>query len=169
MKPEYSFKEIKEHLKAQPPIRFNISAIDEKNVDALIRVFFSKYNRNYNTIYDGNHKVQTQAGKRRSISDIFRICYFYFPRIRLTTVYKTLLKYIKSSTHYSYICHATGLRVYRDASQDVYGGGNFFNGPLTDEYGVDFTTFEELEGISINKKGGNTEDNDQFLKYIDLK
>lgn len=166
---KYSFRELKEHFRAQPVIRFQgLEAPDEKNIEAFLRVFFSKYNRVYPTVYASNGAMQTRAGKRRSIGDIYRLCFYYFPKVRLTTVYKTLLKCIRDYSFFSYICHATGLRVYRDNTQDVYGGGNFFNGPFIDEYGVDFELFEIIKELPHNTKGGNIDEDDSNINYIDI-
>lgn len=167
MEQKYAFSDIKEYLKNLSPLRFhNLTKDDlkEKNPRDFLNAFF-RYNREYNTIY-GNGKLQTNAGCRRSIGDIFRITFYYFPKVRLTTIYKTLLTMVGESHCLSSICLATGLRVYRATKE---GEKAYFNGEKIDEFTTDFNQFEELANCkSLGGAWGESYGADN-IKFINVK
>ena len=167
---KYSFKQIKEYLHAQPELKFrDLDSLEGVKLKDFLKNFFSLYSENYITIYAKNGVTQTARGKRRSIGDIFRITKYYYPRVALTTVYKEMLLNIQRYKFFSYICGDSGLRVYRDTTRQVYGKGGFFNSFPTDEFGVDFTEFEEFDESLHNTHGGNTGYGLKELKMIHLK
>jgi hypothetical protein len=139
--------------------------IQEKNVDAFLRAFFTSYNNNYDTAYVSNGKVHTVKGRRRSIQDIFMITYYYFPKVSLSKLYIKLSILLNEGVIVSAICSEINKRVYR--GKIAYDKGNFFNGPMTDEYGVDFALFD-LSGCVFNKVGWGTEytENNLQIKQV---
>lgn len=57
----------------------------------FLRTFFLKWNDEKDTIFVENRDIQTAAGKRRSVGDIFMICRYYYPTCTLSEVYDKLL------------------------------------------------------------------------------
>lgn len=55
----------------------------------LVR-FFTEFNTEKDTIYVDTRDVQTYAGKRRSLGDIYMICKYYFPTVTLKEVIQLL-------------------------------------------------------------------------------
>ena len=107
---------------------------------------FSDTQSNKNTIYVGNSTVQTEAGRRRSLGDIFMIMRYYYPNITLKEVanllYRELFNNSEISSHFrtSY-CNTINKRVwYYDFEDQQFIG----NQTATDEYGKTW-----LEWISM--------------------
>lgn len=161
---KYSFSKIKEHILSQGSLlKFEgISKNDlpEKNIDDFMSRFFY-YNAKYRTVYAANGAGQTPANKRRSVADIYRIVRYYFPNASLTKLYKRLTQLVKDNVISSAFCEVIGKRVYR--KRDGYENTSFFNGTMTDEYGVDFEEFD-LEGVAINEHGWGTDYDEDVLK-----
>lgn len=161
-KPTYTYKEIKEYLQAQSAIKFN--GLSKEDVGNKLNVFFDKllvWNKERDTVFT-NNKLHTNAGKRRSIGDLYRITYFYFPKVKLITVYRELLEIIGKGAALSSICMETGLRVYRYTDKEA-----FFNGTPIDEFGTDITTIEGYEKCKpkVDYWGYEyTEDNIKFVQ-----
>jgi hypothetical protein len=63
----------------------------------FLRAFFTDYNTNKDTIFVDNRDVQTAAGKRRSVGDIFMICRYYYSTCTLSQVYDILLNQLPIS------------------------------------------------------------------------
>lgn len=163
---KYNFKKIKAHIKSLPPLKLSgigKSDIDEGTWKAFLERFFSYYNRNFNTNQGG--AIQTRAGKRRSITDIYRIILYYFPDVRITEVYKELIILISKKVCCSAICGDTGLRVYR--GHQGYDTTGFLNSALTDEYGVDFQQFD-ISKCTHNSVGWGAEYTEEDLNFIEL-
>lgn len=137
----YTFKKIKEHLQSQPAICFRGLTKDDVGGLSTFLENFLEYNKTYDTIYKNGH-LQTKKGSRRSIGDLYRIAYYYFPHIKLTTIYKAVLRLIINKKALSAICQATGLRVYRATKS---GDVPYFNGEGIDEFYTDFSHFEEFK------------------------
>jgi hypothetical protein len=57
----------------------------------FLRAFFLTWNDEKDTIFVENRDIQTAAGKRRSVGDIFMICRYYYPTCTLSEVYDKLL------------------------------------------------------------------------------
>lgn len=132
----------------------NKEDIKEKNVADFLQAFFTTYNSQYDTVYVSNGKIHTGKGMRRSIQDIFLITYHYFPKASLSKMYIKLSTLLNSGVIVSAVCSQINKRVYRGKIN--YDKGNFFNGPLIDEYGVDFALFD-LSNCVFNKVGWGTE------------
>lgn len=139
--------------------------IKEKNVDAFLRAFFATYNNQYDTAYVSNGKTHTLKGRRRSIQDIFMITYYYFPKASLSKMYLKLSILLNEGLIVSAVCSEIHKRVYRGKID--YDKGNFFNGPMTDEYGIDFALFD-LSNCVFNKVGWGTEYTEEQLNIKQL-
>lgn len=163
---KYTLKQIKSFLKNEPFLKFSgIEKPNEKNPVSFIENFF-KYNKERETVYVGNGHTQSKAGLRRSVGDIFRICYTYFPKLTMTTLYKTLLRMSAEGKLISSICMETGLRVYR-ATKD--GEKSYFNGQKIDEFTVDLTQFEEIKNCVSSAPNWGYEYNENHIKFIKVK
>lgn len=136
-------KKIKLYLQNLAPIKFKNFELTEKNPKDFL-VNFLKYNKEYDTVYCSNGRVQTEKNKRRSVGDIYRITSFYFPRVTLTTIYETLLENISENKALSSICVSTKMRVYRATSNNEKC---YFNGEKIDEFGVDFNNFTNIKTV----------------------
>lgn len=168
MQQKYTFGQIKEYLKGLSPLRFqNLSREDlkEKNPTDFVKNFF-KYNSEYKTIYAGNGQTQTVTERRRSLGDIFRITYYYFPKVRLITIYRALLAAIGEGIALSAICQETGLRVYRATKGSESG---IFNGEKIDEFYVDFNQFEEINACKPKNGWWGDHYGSNDLKFINVK
>jgi hypothetical protein len=135
MKQQYTFKQIKEHIGELPAIKFEglTKADVGKKLSSFLLHFF-EYNTTRNTVYT-NGKLQCKAGCRRSITDIYKITSYYFPRVMMITVYRAVIAHIAAGTALSAICHATKMRVYRGVKKGYEKA--YFNGEPIDEYTVD--------------------------------
>lgn len=165
MEQPYSFKEIKTYLQSLPNLKLS-RPVEVRNPQAFIKSFLLDYNYHYATVY-GNNLTQTERGKRRSIGDIYRVTYHYFPKITMGTVYRTLLTLIADGLAISAICHATHMRVYRGLKKGEYGGG-YFNGVWTDEFHVDISQFEEHARCNHNNGSWGTGDDESLLNFITI-
>jgi hypothetical protein len=161
----YTFKQIKEHMQKSSALHFQGLSKDDvgnKLTDFLNNFFI--HNRKMHTIY-GNGVVQTNKGKRRSITDIYNICRYYFPRITLTHIYSHLLKLISEGKVLSAICSETKMRVYRGTSGGEY---SYFNGDPVDEYQVDLSQFKEFGDCPREKGSWGVADGLDDLKLIKI-
>lgn len=158
----YTIKQIKDYLKKLPEIKFH----DLEKEDLKLSVFLENiliYCKNYDTV-TLNNTIQTKRGTRRTVGDLYRITKYYFPRIGLTTVYKSLLKLCAEKTAVSAICQATGTRVYR------YDKGNgYFNSEATDEFYTNLTQFEEFKNCKSIKDNWGYDYTSSKIKYITIK
>lgn len=68
-----------------------------QSLQAFLQEFFTNWNEDKDTIYADNRDVQTEAGKRRSVGDIFMICKYYYPTCTLKQVYNALLNQLPTS------------------------------------------------------------------------
>jgi hypothetical protein len=88
----------------------------------FLRTFFLKWNDEKDTIFVEDRDIQTAAGKRRSVGDIFMICRYYYPTCTLSQVYDILLNQLPitmpSGFRTSY-CSTINKRVwYYDATKE---------------------------------------------------
>lgn len=166
MEQKYTLKQIKTFLKKEPFLKFSgLEKPDEKNPVAFIERFFH-YNKQRQTVYVGNGHVQCESGLRRSIGDIFKICYHYFPKLTMTTLYKTLIRMSSEGKVISSICMATGLRVYR-ATKD--GEKSYFNGQRIDEFTVDLNQFEEIKACKASQPDWGFSYDEKNIKFVNVK
>ena len=139
--------------------------LPEKNVEDFLQKFFTKYNSTLDTVLVDTNAKHTSKGLRRSMTDVLLICHYYFPRVSITKTYKRLCSLINSGVIVSALCNAIHMRVYR--AKTNYDRGNFFNGCMTDEFGVDFEMFD-LSGASFNETGWGTDYDEDNLNMIKL-
>lgn len=88
-----TIKQIEAKILAQNPRTIRVRGILKKRKETLeefLAKFFSNWNLHRDTLYVDDESVQTPAGKRRSLGDIFMICSYYYPGCTLQTVLKLL-------------------------------------------------------------------------------
>ncbi len=168
---EVKMNNIKIYILSQPKLKLrNLTKPTEKNPKSFLKAFFLNYNKKLETVYCSNGQIQCMPGMRRSISDIFLIVYYYFPKASLTKLYNNLLNLVLEDVIVSSICKDINKRVYRGIKTDEK---SFINGTLTDEFKVDLKTFKTEEGKRIttlcshNKHGWGIEYGSQHLKFIE--
>lgn len=139
------------------------------DIDAFLGHFMTEYNNSFNTVYESNGRTQTEPGKRRSIEDIYRVLVYYYPKASLSNTYKRLIKLMQENKIGSAICDEIHKRVYRNLRSNE--SISFFNGSLTDEYGVDFEILG-IKNIDINlnnsKVGWGHNYNESNIKFVEL-
>lgn len=106
-----------------------------QSLQAFLQEFFTNWNAEKDTIFADNREVQTQAGKRRSVGDIFMICKYYYPSCTLKQVYKALLIDMPASMPAGFRtskCSTIGKRVWYYSSGEESGQLSL---ETNDEYG----------------------------------
>jgi hypothetical protein len=110
----------------------------------LVR-FFTRWNHENDTIFVDTHKVQTAAGKRRSISDIYKICKYYYPACTLRQVKEMLYGGLTGDDiprfRTSY-CHTINKRVWYQGSSDQ--ASSVYDKTTKDEFGMTYKEWVEL-------------------------
>lgn len=158
----YTTKQIKDYLKEQPAIKFaGLEKGDIKLSEFKLRIL--EYNKKYSTVFL-NNKVQNAAGSRRSVGDLYRISTYYFPRIKLSTIYSMLLSLVADKKAVSAICKLTGMRVYRYDS-----GSGYFNGEPTDEFQMDIKKFPEFDNCKSMKDNWGYDYGTEEIKFVNIK
>lgn len=103
------------------------------------------YNNQYDTTYVSNGHVQTEAGKRRSLGDIYMLCKQYYPECNLHEVINLL--YVKLPLEMldlgSIRCEATQNRVWW-----IFNKPRFDHKEKTDIYGNNYQYYID----NLNKK-----------------
>lgn len=160
----YTFKQIKDYLKAQPEIKFEGIERDQYKLSEFLEKLLT-FNNSFNTLYL-NNKIQTERKKRRSIGDLYRIVRYYYPNVKIVTVYRALLKQISEGKAISSICIATSMRVYRSTTN---GEKSYLNGERVDEFGVDLKQFEEESKCQMLDGYWGDNYTKENLKLIEIK
>lgn len=103
--------------------------------------FFNEWNNDKNTIYKDNREVQTEAGRRRSLGDIFMICRYYYQNCTLREVVEILYRGNLQNdiegfrTSYCSIIHK---RVWYSNPELGYG---IYNSNAIDEFGFTYNQY----------------------------
>lgn len=165
MEQKYKLKQVKQYLLEQSAVRFKgIVTPTEKNPVDFLKNFFV-HNSSKETVFHEGTVLYEAAGRRRSIGDIYRIAAFYFPKLTLTTTYKTLIQMCAEGKIISSICLQTGKRVYR-ATKGTEAA--YFNGVATDEYTTDLTKFEMYAKCPKSSGAWGYGYNETNLKFIEI-
>jgi hypothetical protein len=134
---KHTYKQISDYILSHNE-RIKFQDIEKNDVGNNIQNFFNSFfeiNDDKNTVFVSNNLIQTSLKKRRTITDIYLISKYYFPRIKLSTVYSELVRLIMGKKIVSSLCGDINSRVYRlNYAPSKYG----FNGFPADEYRVDF-------------------------------
>jgi len=62
-------------------------------IKEFLKLFFTKLNPNYNTLFVKNNQIQCSYGKQRSLGDIYRITKYYYPSVTRKKVKNILLSF----------------------------------------------------------------------------
>lgn len=136
----YDFKTVKEWLRTKAPLKLHDSfKLTDKNPHDFVKNFLLHYNSKYRTVYANNGKAQVHLDAARSVYDIYRITYFYFPKVKLITIYRVIFELFAENKLSSWICSTVCKRVYQTSP---YGS---IRGVLTDELGIDFQKIDMFQ------------------------
>lgn len=109
----------------------------KETLEEFLIKFFSKWNEEKDTILVENKEVDTLAGCRRSIGDVYMICKYYYPKCTLKEVKDILYGFIGGSKlkgFRSSYCHSTDKRMfYREDPEDK---SVILNTDEVDEFGM---------------------------------
>lgn len=156
-------KSIKEYLRKEGALHLGIHfKLTDKNPTEFVENFFCKYNRTYNTYEAGDNYVHTPSNAYRSASDVFRITYNYFPRVKLITIYRVIFKMLKEGRLCGTICSTVHKRVYSYCHYPKAGTTVFFDAK-TDETGLDFKSIPEFAGVPTD-----TSNADSYIDYFNI-
>jgi hypothetical protein len=61
-----------------------------ENLKEFLVKFFTEFNPEKETIFTDNRSIQTNAGKRRSLGDIYMICKYYYPNLTIKELIQLL-------------------------------------------------------------------------------
>lgn len=148
-------KSIKHYLREQGVLRLDENfKLTEKNPTDFVRNYMLSYYKKFDSYDVENNVIQTYANRSRSASDIFRITYHYFPKVKLITIYRVIFALLKEGKIGTDICSTVEKRVYWACS---YPDKNeiMFYGAHTDETDLDFTSIPEFEGIKSKDSGSS--------------
>lgn len=124
----------------------NISKKKKESLHEFLIRFFTMLNNANATVFAGTKEIQTPAGRRRSLGDIYIICKYYYPNVTLEEVLGEL--YVGLPQHFpkgfrtsycSFICK----RVWYYSPNEPSA---VYNKDTTDEYGRLYKTY--LKDIS---------------------
>jgi len=137
-------EEIQNKIKKEEAIRLpGLLKKRKETLEKFIIKFFNEWNDEKDTIYVDSREVQTEAGCRRSIGDIYLICSYYYPKCTLKEVWTILYGLFKSTKiagFRSSMCSQIKKRVfYSDPGDD----SAIYNKSEKDEYGMVFTDWEK--------------------------
>jgi len=139
-----TIEEIEQHiLETHPNMRLKglKKKTAGKNLKIFIRKFFEDYNNRFLTIDVDTREELCGLNKRRSIGDIFMICHYYFPRIKLQRVFDILSEYCNEREGWrSSFCYTIRKRVFY--YNEIRARG-IFNLNLKDEYGWKWIDYEQ--------------------------
>ena len=143
---------IEKHLNdemAKEPIRIKglLKKRKEPLKEFLIK-FFSDWNFNKETILKMTGDIQTTTSRRRSITDLYKICKYYYPKVTLIQVYKTMIEEVREEVPNmrTSFCHTIKRRVFYQGTS-TQGAGVFDEG-TADEFGMLYGEWETVCGNS---------------------
>lgn len=113
-------------------------------MDEFIQAFLCKLCRVHNTLDSKHDVVVTSKKRRRSISDIYRLCKYYYKNVTFKEVQYILARLSKKGVIGYFYCNGTESRVYM--SRDYYKTHHFnpIHYPDPDEYGITPLDMEKL-------------------------
>lgn len=121
----------------------------KETLEEFLTKFITDWNLEKDTIYVETGIQQTDAGRRRSLGDIYMICKYYYKNITLNEVLNLLYNILKDNIDTGYrtcYCSTIKKRVwYYDENSEI----RIFNEDQNDEYGNKYQFY--LDNI-INEK-----------------
>ena len=103
-------------------------------IDEFLVNFFTKNNNDKKTIFVKSKEVYTDVKKRRSLSDIYMICKYYYPETTLKEVVDLLHKVLPQRVprFRSSMCNMIKKRVFYQGSLEQ--SSHFYNYSTPDEF-----------------------------------
>lgn len=129
------FTKIEEKLLRERPLRITILKKRPETPEQFLIRFFKEWNEDKDTIYADDKSVQTVAGKRRSLGDIFLIMKYYYPTITVKEVMNLLVNALPRKINDGFRsswCNQTSKKMfYYDTEQE----NGVFDKTKNDEWG----------------------------------
>lgn len=129
------FTKIEEKLLRERPLRITILKKRPETPEQFLIRFFKEWNEDKDTIYADDKSVQTVAGKRRSLGDIFLIMRYYYPTITVKEVMNLLVnalpRKINDGFRSSWCTQTSKKMFYYDTEQE----NGVFDKTKNDEWG----------------------------------
>lgn len=129
------FTKIEEKLLKERPLRITILKKRPETPEQFLIRFFKEWNEDKDTIYADDKSVQTVAGKRRSLGDIFLIMRYYYPTITVKEVMNLLVNALPRKINDGFRsswCNQTSKKMfYYDTEQE----NGVFDKTKNDEWG----------------------------------
>ncbi len=134
---------IEQQLNKSEPIRLlGLLKKREEPLNAFMKEFFTRWNEEKDTIFTNNRNVQTEAGKRRSLGDIYLICKHYYPKTTLKEVSNVLFNMFREVPRFrSSYCYRNNKRMFYVGVND-YEPTGIFDKSHTDEYGNQWNFYD---------------------------
>lgn len=110
-----TLKEIKDELEEYPSIRIQgLLRKRKETLEEFIIKFFEKWNNEKDTINIDTGEVDTEAGCRRSLGDLYKICSYYYPKCTFIEVKDILWNIVfeKLTRFRSSYCNSTERRMF---------------------------------------------------------
>jgi hypothetical protein len=156
------FKAAKEHLRAQMPIYLGK---DFKNTFTspflLAQHIFTKSPRTY---FVKNERGQSRGGAHRTITDVYKLVYYYFPKVKLITIYRAAFDLLEKRLVTSNICSSICRRIW---VTNPAGYGGTFTGIGSDELCINYSKIKEFNPRNHNSKHDDSSLSSPRIKGID--
>ena len=118
----------------------------QMSLKEFINAFLSKYCKYY-TIYYNTKSPHCPPARRRSVSDIYRLCKFYFVNVTLEEVMLCLAHLEKEQKIGYFYCNTTHCRVWMDYAYWKTHTVNPFKYHEPDEFNISTAIITELANI----------------------
>lgn len=117
----------------------------KESLEDFLKNFFTKWNEERDTILVDNKDVDTEAGCRRSLGDVYKIAKYYYPKCTLKEVKDILYTFAENESKLkgfrSSYCHSTKKRMFYYSSDAKNG---ILNGDENDEFGMKVEAWKNL-------------------------
>jgi hypothetical protein len=139
-----TFEEIEAELNTKPPLRLKgLLKKRTEPIENFFEEFFIRWNETKPTIYVNNHHIQTDISKRRSLGDIYLICRYYYPKVRLRDVVKLL--YTSTTTIKGFRTSYCNQMKRRAFYINVKKGAGIYDPETKDEYGNTWNFYKDVQ------------------------
>jgi len=117
----------------------------KESIEDFLKKFFTKWNGEKDTILVENKQVDTEAGCRRSLGDIYKITKYYYPNCTLKEVKDILYHFAENPDKIkgfrSSYCHSTQKRMFY---YDPDSKNSILNSDENDEFGMKVEAWKNL-------------------------
>lgn len=139
-----SLQKLQNKIEKAAPLKLpGLRKIRKESLQEFLVKFLTDWNNKKPTVYVSSGRTQTPPRKRRSLGDIFLICKYYYPNLKLEDLIVEL--YVKLPGHFnkgyrSSYCFAMNKRTFY---YDPYQQNAIYNKTHNDEYGHHYKYYLE--------------------------